>query len=230
MGTADEKSFCCLCGQPIQDCHPDSDDALSMDHVPPKQFFPKPVRLEDNLNLWKVPTHKRCNGEFKLDEEYFYHNLYPLVQNENGQMGTLLLQDLRRRAAKPQTPVLIRGLLKRCKNHSPGGILLPPGVFHVSVENHRIQRIAVKIACGIFYHQHQRFMPRGNCKDIRICKSPEDVPEMYELSWYFGDLVTVCPKVFSYRTAPLDGRHYVSLLFWEAFMFCMVFDDPNGVT
>ena len=40
-----------------------------MDHVPPKQFFPKSVRTESiRKNLWKVPAHKQCNGEYKLDE------------------------------------------------------------------------------------------------------------------------------------------------------------------
>lgn len=226
MPAVNENSICCLCGQPIVDRDSSSDDALSMDHVPPKQFFPKSVRIDDNPNLWKVPTHKRCNGEYKLDEEYFYHNLYPLVQNANGQMGAVLLQDIRRRAAKPQTPVLLRSLLNRCKTESPGGLLLPPGVVHVSVEVYRIQRIAVKVARGLFYHQHQQFMPQGNCKDIRLCETPEDVPEMYRLSWHV-DAVAVCPKVFSYRTATLDGRHFMSLLFWEAFMFCIVFDEPD---
>ena len=83
MAARNDQSPCYLCGQPITDSIPDSPDALSMDHVPPKQYYPKSVRKEANLNLWKVPAHKRCNGEYKLDEEYFYHNLYPLVQNAN---------------------------------------------------------------------------------------------------------------------------------------------------
>jgi hypothetical protein len=224
MASKNEQLFCCLCGQPIEKCNPDSEDALSMEHVPPKQFVPKSVRTDENPNLWKVPTHKRCNNQYKLDEEYFYHYLYPLVRNTNCQMADVLLQDLRRRAAKPQTRVLIRGLLNRFKNQSPGGILLPPGVFHVGVDAARIQRIAIKIACEVFYHQHHRFMPRGNCKDIRLCERPEDVPEMYTLSWH-TDAVTVCPKVFSYRTAALDGCHFMTLLFWQAFTFCMVFEE-----
>jgi hypothetical protein len=227
MAVVNDKSVCCLCGQPITDRNPDSPDALSMDHIPPRQFFPKFVRANENPNLWKVPTHKRCNGDYKLDEEYFYHNLNPLVQNANGDMGAIMLQDLRHRASKPQTQVLIRSLLNGCKTKSPGGVLMPPGTIHISVDAYRVQRVATKIACGLFYRHHLRFMPRGNCKDIRLCESPKDVPEMYTLSWHFGDAVTVCPKVFSYRTAAPDGHHFMSLLFWEAFIFCMAFDEPN---
>jgi hypothetical protein len=217
---------CYLCGKPITERKRDSELALALDHVPPKQFIPKSVRTKNGLNLWKVPAHKGCNGDYKSDEEYFYHNFYPLVQVGNLQTGELVLQDIRRRAVKPQTRGLIRDMLNRSKAESPGGILLPPPMLYVSVDDFRIERVVIKIARGLFYHLHQRFMPLGNCRDIRLCKSPEDVPEVYSLSWGLAQAISVCPKMFSYRIADLDGRHFMSLLFWEAFMFCVAFDDP----
>ena len=204
----------------------DSPDALSTDHVPPKQFYPKSIRIEENLNLWVTPTHKRCNGDYKKDEEYFYHSLYPLVANANQHMAQTVLKDIGRRAEKPQSQTLIRGLLKTARTETEGGIQLPPGTVQMSANEYRIQRIAIKIAQGVFYLKHDHYLPHGNCKDIRICESEQDAPEMYSLSWGLAEMVTVCPRVFSYKTVSLDGMQFYSLLFWEAFMFCMVFDRP----
>ena len=44
---------------------------LSMDHVPPRQFYMKQIRATQNLNLDVAPSHKNCNEAYKEDEEYF---------------------------------------------------------------------------------------------------------------------------------------------------------------
>ncbi len=53
---------------------------------------------------------------------------------------------------------------------------------------------------------------------------------MYQLSWQAFEEIAVCPEVFSYRIAALKNMHLMSLLFWKAFMFCMVFEDPAPPT
>jgi len=223
-----DNSICCICGEPITCRTRDSDGSLSMDHVPPKQFYPKSSRTGQNVNLWVVPTHRRCNGEYKADEEYFYHALYPLVQNANPHMGDTILQDLSRRAQNPQTWVLIRTLLGTSRTQTEGGILLPPGMVRLGVVTYRIERVAIKIAQGLFFRDHGLFMPRHNCRDIRLCESLQDVPEMYTAIWQPGAPVTVSPSIFSYARAVVDGLHLWSLFFWEAFMFCMLFEDPQA--
>ena len=122
-----DTTICCLCGKPITCRDSGSDEALSMDHVPPKQFYPKSTRTEKNLNLWVVPTHRRCNGGYKNDEEYFYHSLSPLARDGSPRTGQTIFRDLARRATQPQTRVLIRGLLSTSRTETRGGILLPPG-------------------------------------------------------------------------------------------------------
>src|SRR5437868_1350592 len=102
---ATEMRPCSLWGHPIV---PPTDetapgDLLSMEHAPPKQFFPKAMREKLPGELWKVPSHVKCNQSYKLDEEYFYHYFYPLVGAQNEQMGKVLLEDIRRRAKKPQS-------------------------------------------------------------------------------------------------------------------------------
>ena len=84
-----------------------------------------------------------------------------------------------------------------------------------------------------------------------MCEQEVDVPECYALSWelsktvveklppvdaagtvvagddHAGGPVAVCPEVFSYRIARVNGLFLCSLLFWEAFMFCMAFSEPE---
>jgi hypothetical protein len=223
----DDSPICHLCGEAITKRMPGSDDSQTREHVPPKQFYPKPMRA--GLNLWTdIPAHKKCNNAYQEDEDYFYHTLYPLVQNANKELGDMMLTGIRRRAAQPQTRARIRELLETSSNTSPGGVLLPPGMVRLSGDKYRLQRVAIKIAQGVFLHRYRRFMPKENCKDIRLFKSPEDVPEWYSLSWQFSEAHAVTEKVFSYRAARLDNYHVLTLLFWEAFAFCLTFEDPQS--
>lgn len=240
--------ICCLCGKP-----PTEDDPITREHVPPKQFYPKSLR--PGLNLWIVPTHDSCNKKYKADEEYFYHALYPLVANANPTMAKVIFADLERRAKKPQTRILMRGVLDTERNTTNGGIVLPPGMVGLDVDLYRIQQVAIKIARCLFYRDQGQYMPYDNCKDIRLCEREDDVPEMYQLSWELskanvhelppssaegttipsaddgGRPVAECQKVFNYRSAHIEELqlHLYTLMFWEAFVFCMAFDDPTTV-
>ena len=115
MAKNSQDATCCLCGEKGTDENP-----ITREHVPPKQFHPKSVRSQQDLNLWIVPTCRACNESYKSDEEYFFHALYPLVANTNRSMGETILQDLRRRAKQPQTPALIRSLLRSSRTTSEG--------------------------------------------------------------------------------------------------------------
>jgi hypothetical protein len=239
---------CCLCGKPAT-----ADDPITREHVPPKQFYPKSLR--DGLNLWVVPTHKSCNNEQKADEEYFYHALYPLVANVNPQTAGIILNDLRRRAKKPQTQTLLRRILQTSRTITDGGLVLPPGVIRMEANIFRLQQVAIKIGRCLFYRDHKRIMPYENCKDIRLCEREEDVPELYSLSWEMskvnvndllpsttsglvvvedmqaGQAVTVCREVFDYRQAYFEEKrlHFYTLMFWQSFVFCMAFEEPHEV-
>jgi len=241
-----EDANCCLCGKKGTNENP-----ITREHVPPKQFYPKSVRSQQNLNLWVVPTCRDCNESYKSDEEYFFHSLYPLVANTNRSMGETILQDLRRRAKQPQTPALIRSLLRTSRATTEAGIVLPSGMVSLSVDERRIQQVAIKIARCLFYRDHTCVMPYENCKDIRIYEREKDVPEFYMLSWemskahvndaqpmdpdgtvvvaeeHAGRAVAVCESVFSYRAAHLDDLYLITLFFWEAFVFCMTFSKPE---
>lgn len=235
--------LCSLCGKP-----PEPNDPLTREHVPPKQFFPKAIR--EGINLWAdVPTHKSCNNAGKSDEEYFYHAMFPLVATTNPSMSQTIWKDLRRRSKNSQSRVLIRSILKDAFSETPQGLTLPPGIVRLECNEYRLQQVPIKIARCLFYREHRRVMPRDNCRDIRLCHTECDVPEIYSLGWALSNPLKIVPAsptsslllrelgsgvpdaayspVFSYRRACFDGLHYYSLMFWEAFVYCLAFEDPD---
>ncbi len=221
--------LCALCGERIADNPSDPEDAETDDHVPPLQFFPKALRSQLRDRLWKVPSHKRCNQSHKLDEEYFLHYVYPLVAVQNEPMGEVLLAEIKRRGRKPQSKGLIRRLLKECTHVSPGGIILPPGMVRVNYDVMRIQNVAVKVAKCLFYRDHDKYMPRSSCVHCELCETVADLQPLFAELCRVRELETrsAAPNVFRYWYIDLDGQHHYAMLFWEAFMFCMIFQKPE---
>ena len=142
-------------------------------------------------------------------------------------MGAVPKRDFERRARKPQSRAMMRKILREFSNVSQGGIHLPNGRFEQQYDEYRIQRVVLKIVRGLFYIDRKTFMPEGNAKDIRLCLGEEDAIELYRLLWQIAPLKAVYPKVFSYKYFPLDDCHLWSLLFWEALMFCVAFEEPS---
>jgi hypothetical protein len=142
-------------------------------------------------------------------------------------MGQELLDDLTRRAKKPQSRVMIRHLLKDCKNKTPGGILLPPTeMVWIEQDVFRIQSVAVKIVQCLFYKDCGRFVPRKSFEHWEMIEEP------YQLQPYFADLCqaepkSVDPRVFSYWDEECDECRYYAMRFWGAFLFCMSFRNPG---
>lgn len=239
--------LCCLCGRLSTDENP-----ITREHVPPKQFYPE--KLRRNVNLWVVASCESCNREFKSHEEYFLHALYPLVQKLNPSVADVVWEDLKRRAKQHQTRHLLRKILREARRTTLGGIVLPPGAVELSIDLYRIQQVAMKIARCLYFLECDRFLPKETCKDIRICTSEDEVPEMYRISWEFDKVSVlearpahadtsvvvaddrsglpsaVLHNIFSYRTTSLDHLVLYSLQFWGAIMICMAFEEPATMT
>lgn len=221
----DENKKCYICGKVIDNNPEDVGRRLSMDHVPPKQFYAKEIRQQQNLNLERVPSHKNCNEDYREDEEHFFHSLYPLVADNNPIMGSVILRDFKRRAHKPQTPAMIRRILKTTTKVTEGGIHLPSGKIELSLDESRLQRVVIKIARGVLCLNDVAYIPESNCVDIRLCQSESEVIELYRLLWKASPLHGNYPKVFSYKYFHFDNNHLISLLFWESIMYCLCFVD-----
>jgi len=213
------EQLCYLCGTNIRK------DKLSYDHIPPKAFYPKRARA--GLNLQVAPAHKTCNENYREDEEYFQHVFLLEVLNRKPPITELLKDDFFRKAQRPQTPALIRNILKGVSSITPGGIYLPHGRLQVEIDQLRIERVVLKVACGLFHIENHGFMPLKNAKDIRFCLDEDEVPELYRLYWPHAELKGVYPDVFSHKYFRFENLHLYSLLFWKAFMYCVAFEDPN---
>ncbi len=219
-------SVCYLCGDRIDPAVKGGEMELSMDHVPPKQFFPKELREQQNVNLQVVPSHKKCNNEYKSDEEYFYHSLYPLVANNNPAMARAILRDLARRCQKPQSRTILRSVFSDVSGVTKGGIILPSHKVEFTADLYRIQRVAGKVARGALFLSTQMSVTEASIIDMRICEDESEVPEIYRLSWQTTKPEGSYLKVFSYKYMRFDEYHILSLLFWEALMFCVVIQNP----
>src|ERR1035438_7191589 len=88
-----DMKHCALCGEPILDNPPDPEDRKTDEHTPPKQFIHKARRVLLRKQLWQVPSHRKCNGSYKLDEEYFYLYFAPLVAKNNPAIEEELLAE-----------------------------------------------------------------------------------------------------------------------------------------
>jgi hypothetical protein len=49
-----ERPICHLCGERIESKLPAPEEALSREHVPPRQFYPKEMREIQKLNLHRI--------------------------------------------------------------------------------------------------------------------------------------------------------------------------------
>ena len=214
-----KKDICYLCGKPIE-------RKRSKDHVPPKQFYPEEIRVREKLNLLKLSAHEECNGDYKLDEEYFYAGMYPAVGRYNSNMAKLMYKDLLRRSEKPQIQILARKILQNSGSITKGGLHLPAGIVQVELDEYRIQRVVLKIARGLLYEEMGEYMPLDNAKDIRFCESEEEVPELYRLVFKASPTKGAYQKVFSYKYFEFDANHLLCLLFWGSFMYCVCFESP----
>ncbi len=212
------KEICYLCGKSIEK------GRLARDHVPPKAFYPKDVRA--GLNLQVVPSHKECNEAYRKDEEYFQHAFYVEVLRQQPAITPHLKNDFLRRSRKPQTPAMIRKILKGASAITPGGIHLPPSTLQLKIDRARIEKVALKIARGLFYIDEKRFLPLKNAKDIRFCLNGDNVPDLYRLYWPYVERRWVCPAVFSYKYFKFEDLQLYSLFFWEAIMSCAAFGNP----
>ena len=169
----------------------------------------------------------RCNASYKLDEEYFVHALYPLIPGQNEKMGQEMLDELRRRAKKPQSRTLIKRVLRGSHQKSAGGIWLPPWLRRVQIEGPRIRRVGVKVARCLFYLDNGRHIPESCLTFARFCKHPGEVPEPFDMLWQLKECEkrSAASEVFRYWYCADQGMHAYAAFYWESFMFCTMFRE-----
>jgi hypothetical protein len=177
MGKLAGNTICCLCGDPIDLTLAKGDrGSLTREHVPPRQFFPKELRETLNPNLQTVPSHLNCNEASRKDEEYFFHAMAIHVVGTRPVMGQIILNDLKRRTNKPQTPAMVRKLLAEARTTTQGGIILPAPIVELSFDLYRLEQVALKVAQCVYYLEHEVYLRKSSCRQIGLCQRLDDVP------------------------------------------------------
>jgi hypothetical protein len=149
------------------------------------------------------------------------------VLNQKPPIEKALTDDFKRRSIKPQTPSMIRKILKETSNITPGGIHLPPNLYVTEIDRNRIEKVVLKIAQGLFYSKYNEFLPLERVKDFRFCLNEKEVPEFYKISWKATKPEGVYKPVFSYKHFYHSSYKFqlYSVLFWDAVMFCVAVEN-----
>lgn len=217
--TASQTPICYLCSQPISPGQLADDD-----HCPPKQFYPKALRTDD-LQLLTLRTHKSCNRDYGMDEEYFVSCLGILAKDTNS--GQALTWDISRRSERPAGQRLGQRILSHF-NEAPGGIHLPAGRIALEYEGNRIARVLWKIVRGLFFHENGRCLPDDTPCKLRILSTGEEPPPEFQLvrdtesKGRYG-------TIFDYKTfihPNLLDFHYWAMLLWSEIIVIVGFHDP----
>ena len=96
-------TICYLCGKEITD-----KKEGDLDHVPPQRIFAKSIRKEQPLQLSTVRVHKKCNQDYKPDEEYFFT---ALIGEAHSPAGHEAWKDLKETFKDPAHQGLLKQVL-----------------------------------------------------------------------------------------------------------------------
>jgi hypothetical protein len=134
---------------------------LTDDHVPPENLFSKP--LPDNLI--KVPSCFKCNNGCSKDDEYF--RLMLIMREDVGSHPEYdrLWPSVYRSLTRPQAEGFKTALLQ---NMAFTGVQTVSGLYlgrlptyHVDLE--RLDRVAARVAKGLFFHELGYRLPDDYC-------------------------------------------------------------------
>jgi len=211
-----EKS-CIYCG---------SGEDMTVDHIPPKALFPEPRPS----NMLTVPCCYKCNESFSKDDEYFrtvlvsHASVYP---DSNVQaVNEKLLRSMSRPEAAAMTSS-IRKSLNVVDVISRGGIYLGRSPA-MKITANRINRVADRIARGIFYIIHDYPVPKKcevKCsfkfKDTAAFSFPDGFIAQYKGLWKQPE--TIGENVFNYSyVLCVDDPNIMLFLYWfyDNLWFC----------
>ena len=131
------------------------------DHIPPENLFSKPRPS----NLIKVPSCFPCNNGFSKDDEYF--RLMVIMRNDIGshaeytRLWPVVYKSLKRPEAQGFANALIQNMAFT-EVQSPAGLVL--GCVHTyRVDFVRLDRVAARIAKGLYYDETERRLPDDYC-------------------------------------------------------------------
>lgn len=192
MGSSKKKKLCIYCG---------SDKDMTVDHVPPKLLFPKPLPND----MFTVPSCDKCNTSFEKDDEYFRGILASCLSvyddDKASKVNKKFLAGLNRPQAKGFQKTF-QDSIRMVDLKSQGGIIVgrTPALL---VDANRFQTTAKRITRGLFYKIRGYSIPEDHQIDIFLQHGYfdllEDVYNAFAPSW--GPLGNIGGGIFRYRYA-----------------------------
>jgi hypothetical protein len=202
-------TICYLCGKPLG-------RDRTRDHVPPQSFFPPALRRQKNFSrLDTVWAHAKCNGAFKIDEQYFFHSLAPLARRTEA--GPAIWNAIDKPIITPHELRLRRQIAGEFSVDRWGRV-------HKTFDQKRIYRIIRKIIRGLWFLRFHTVLSNDLRCDIRVYDPNNRPPQVLlnaiesEPSWGFY------PEVFFFKALRSDEQPIQAWTFvlWDWFVITAV--------
>lgn len=203
-------------------CYACTAQASSKDHCPPKLVFPADMRVD----LIKVPACEQHNQAVSADDEYAAHVL--TMAGENNDVGQRMMLTTTADAMKyrdRREQVIEKVIPVKCADGD--------GDHGLTVDRARFNRVMVKIARGLYYHENDYLKrldgPFGVFSNMfRARRQAGDGSTMAITSpWakFAADFAPLLdahackvkgsnPKAFSYQISPAGPPDIVRLIFY----------------
>ncbi len=141
-------TLCYLCGKPIR-----QHDSWNRDHLPPAAFFGSALKRVFAFNLPWLYTHQSCNSAYRGDEEY---TIAALAGHAQSATGNAVMDDLRSAFRQGHKHGLLRMIVSAF-----GKLTGPRGEATFALNRTRVERIAWKLARGIYYRELGLVLPES---------------------------------------------------------------------
>jgi hypothetical protein len=178
--------------------------------------------------MW-LYTHVTCNSAYRQDEEY---TVTALAGHARSRTGMAVMRDLRDAFGKGHSQGLIRKIVG-----SFGSVTGPRGETTFALHTNRVDRIAWKIARGLYFRELGRVLPESRPGHVYLITPYEAPRRLSEIAW-FPALRDTTPmrddgyaEVFQYKwICQKDGElrgHAIGMLWWDGIIVLVMFHDPT---
>lgn len=221
-------TVCYLCCLPIT-----TEESWNRDHIPPARFFGSAVKKATDLQLEWLPTHVKCNSDYRRDEELFALNAGFMASATGSDGADALLSDVRRGLLKGQGTGLFLSIGPQFKDLGE-----PDRTVGFTYDGTRTLRIVWKIIRGLYALQMDRPLPNDTPHHCYPLIAPWKAgDEIAKIDWLLdlrGDSMGVYKSVMDYKwmgfidpEQPALRVHGVAILLWDRVIAPVLIHDPT---
>jgi hypothetical protein len=197
------KRPCVYCG---------AEDGSTLDHIPPRGFFPESV--SSDVNLITVPCCESCRLKDQRDDEFIRNIFVSLQQTED---HPTIAQDVSKRRDRsfmrdPSQLLRLADIMKQVDVVTPTGIYVGRG-FAMNLDDPRMHRFVERVSRAVLHDAHGEAYFPTNCSwkanlpfiDHVLKLAPPEIKRK------------TVSDVFAYFSPRLDqaGIYWVVLVFYE---------------